>query len=226
MKNYGLLLKSERKAQGLTQEQAAELAGISVDSWYSYEAGKALPSEETAISICDALGADWLLREYLGCRYAAVGLWGDRIAPESLEQASLSWAAALHQAAQELPRLIQIVADGQVDLTEQADYNGMRPTCLRLAELGLWMAYPRVRKKRKPPGCWHIQAAGFQTEVKERLQNYFITSVCERQHQICRGRGCFPVTGWTFAFTLLGVATATAQLFRIIDVIDGPAKKH
>lgn len=151
MKDYGLLLKSERQAQGLTQEQAAELAGISVDSWYAYEAGKALPSEETAIGICDALGADWLLREYLGCKYAAVGLWGDRIAPESLEQASLSWATALHQAAQELPRLLQIVADGQVDLTEQADYNGMRPTCLRLAELGLWMAYPRIRTKKDRP---------------------------------------------------------------------------
>ena len=166
MKDYGFLLKSERKAQGLTQEQAAELAGISVDSWYSYEAGKALPSEETAISICDALGADWLLREYLGCRYAAVGLWGDRIAPESLEQASLSWAAALHQAAQELPRLIQIVADGQVDLTEQADYNGMRPTCLRLAELGLWMAYPRVRKKENRPDVGASRRLCSQTEVK------------------------------------------------------------
>ena len=151
MKDYGLLLKSERQAQGLTQERAAELAGISVDSWYIYEAGKALPSEETAISICDALDADWLLREYVESKYLAFGLWGDRINPESLEQASISWATALHQAAQELPRLLQIVADGRVDLSEQEDYDGIRPTCLRLAELGLWMAYPRIKIKKDRP---------------------------------------------------------------------------
>lgn len=32
------------------------------------------------------------------------------------------------------------------------------------------------------------------------------------------------MTGWTLFFTLLGVAVVTAQLFRIIDAIERPAR--
>ena len=47
VKDYGLLLKNAREAQSLTQEQAAEYVGVSVDSWYAYEANKRLPSRQT-----------------------------------------------------------------------------------------------------------------------------------------------------------------------------------
>lgn len=33
------------------------------------------------------------------------------------------------------------------------------------------------------------------------------------------------MTGWTFFFILVGVAFLTAQVFRIIDVIERPAKR-
>ena len=32
------------------------------------------------------------------------------------------------------------------------------------------------------------------------------------------------MTGWTFFFTVLGVAILTAQLFRLIDLIERPAQ--
>lgn len=35
----------------------------------------------------------------------------------------------------------------------------------------------------------------------------------------------FFMTGWTFFFTLLGVAVITAQLFRVIDAIERPARR-
>lgn len=33
------------------------------------------------------------------------------------------------------------------------------------------------------------------------------------------------MTGWSFFFVLLGVSALTAQLFRIIDAIEHPAKR-
>ncbi|MCI9643737.1 MAG: hypothetical protein HFF97_03290 [Oscillibacter sp.] len=33
------------------------------------------------------------------------------------------------------------------------------------------------------------------------------------------------MTGWTLFFTLLGVAILTAQLFRLIDLIERPARR-
>ncbi|MCI9331038.1 MAG: hypothetical protein HFG05_02540 [Oscillibacter sp.] len=33
------------------------------------------------------------------------------------------------------------------------------------------------------------------------------------------------MTGWTLFFTILGVAVLTAQLFRLIDLIERPARR-
>lgn len=32
------------------------------------------------------------------------------------------------------------------------------------------------------------------------------------------------MNGWTFFFVLVGVSTATAQLFRVVDFIERPSK--
>ncbi len=33
------------------------------------------------------------------------------------------------------------------------------------------------------------------------------------------------MTGWTLFFTVIGVSVLTAQLFRVIDVIERPARR-
>jgi hypothetical protein len=34
------------------------------------------------------------------------------------------------------------------------------------------------------------------------------------------------MTGWAFFFTVLGITVIAAQLFRIIDIIERPARRH
>jgi hypothetical protein len=34
------------------------------------------------------------------------------------------------------------------------------------------------------------------------------------------------MTGWTFFFMLLGVVSLTSQIFRLIDAIERPARRH
>lgn len=34
------------------------------------------------------------------------------------------------------------------------------------------------------------------------------------------------MTGWTFFFVLIGVVFLTAQIFRLIDAIERPARRH
>jgi len=34
------------------------------------------------------------------------------------------------------------------------------------------------------------------------------------------------MTGWAFFFTIMGITTLAAQLFRIIDIIERPAKQR
>ena len=34
------------------------------------------------------------------------------------------------------------------------------------------------------------------------------------------------MTGWTFFFILVGIVFVTSQLFRVIDAIERPARRH
>ena len=38
-------------------------------------------------------------------------------------------------------------------------------------------------------------------------------------------KGDFTMTGWSLFFVMLGVASLTCQLFRIIDAIERPARR-
>lgn len=64
MQDYGLLLKTVREARGMTQEQASDAVGVSVDSWYAYEANLRLPPmrfhdlRDTAVKLMLANGVN------------------------------------------------------------------------------------------------------------------------------------------------------------------------
>ena len=55
-KIIGLNVSMHRHAQNLTQEQLAEKAGVSKQFVCNIECGRAIPSVQTLLSLCDALG--------------------------------------------------------------------------------------------------------------------------------------------------------------------------
>jgi len=61
--SFSTRLREIRKANGLTQEEAADLVGVSGPQWCFYERGKRVPSIANLKAICLALdiSADWLL---------------------------------------------------------------------------------------------------------------------------------------------------------------------
>lgn len=66
-KQGGQAIQRLRKERGLTQEQLAELAGISSNSVSRIERGALIPALPTLIELCNALGvgADAILAAYL-----------------------------------------------------------------------------------------------------------------------------------------------------------------
>ncbi len=52
------MLRQRRRAQLLTQEEAAEAAGIPVRSWQRYEIGTGIPSACNARALADWLGIE------------------------------------------------------------------------------------------------------------------------------------------------------------------------
>ncbi len=66
--HFAAALKDARRLSGMTQEELAEKAGISMFTLRSYEQGKRLPREKQMEAICDALGITEcaLSRHYFG----------------------------------------------------------------------------------------------------------------------------------------------------------------
>lgn len=123
MRDYGNLLKTLRETQEMTQEQAADAVGVSVDTWYAYESNLRLPPMETVPRICEALEADWLAW-YFQEAHAGAGNVLPPARAMSLSEAALTLIPRLRAffAERKDVRLMEIAADNQVDAGEEAAY--------------------------------------------------------------------------------------------------------
>ena len=181
MKDYGLLLKSAREARKLTQEQAAELTGVSVDSWYAYEANKRLPAKETVNRICSALDAPWLAMYFLEAHTS-----GMRILPEmharELPSAVLTLVnRVLEFADQCMDRELMLIAeDGVIDEAERPVYERITEAIDGIIEAAMAVKCPMNAKNRPDAGTSERLCS--RPKPKNDRKNYFSTSVEERQH--------------------------------------------
>lgn len=187
MKDYGLLLKSAREARKLTQEQAAELTGVSVDSWYAYEANKRLPAKETVNRICAALEAPWLAMYFLEAHTS-----GMRILPEmharELPSAVLTLVnRVLEFADQCMDRELMLIAeDGVIDEAERPVYERITEAIDGIIEAAMAVKCPMNAKKDRPDAGTSERFVQ-RPKSKNDRKNYFSTSVEERQHLSRRG---------------------------------------
>lgn len=61
MKNIGNLIKERRKVLHITQQELADLAGISVNTVVAVERGQGDPKISTYTSICNVLGLNLIV---------------------------------------------------------------------------------------------------------------------------------------------------------------------
>lgn len=151
MKDYGILLKSAREARKLTQERAAELAGVSPDSWYAYEANIRLPAKDTVNRICTVLDAPWLAMYFLEAHTS-----GMRILPEmharELPAAVLTLVnRVLEFADQCMDRELMLIAeDGVIDEAERPVYDRITEAIDGIIEAAMAVKCPMNAKKDRP----------------------------------------------------------------------------
>lgn len=63
-RKYPNLYQRARLSTGLTQERAAELLGLSVESLKQYEGGKTVPKDETVARMVEVYSCPWLALEH------------------------------------------------------------------------------------------------------------------------------------------------------------------
>lgn len=119
------IYKKARANAGLTQERAAEVLNLSVESIKSYETGVRVPPASTVAGMAEVYGSPGLRLEHARAT-DELGIIPEDARPRSLEQNVLRWprlARTLHQV---LPRLAEIAEDGRVDADEADDFQSIQ----------------------------------------------------------------------------------------------------
>ena len=148
MHDYGLLLKTVREGRDMTQEKAAELVGVSVDSWYAYEANRRLPPPETVNRICDALEAPWLAMYFLEAHSGSMGVLPN-VTARALPTAVLTLlnrVLAFNEKCR-IRELVSVAEDGVIDEFERDLYDEIVEELDGIIEAALAVKFPMDAKK-------------------------------------------------------------------------------
>lgn len=137
------IYKNARKSTGMTQEKAAQLLNVSVDSLRDYEQSQRPVPSDVASAMCDVYQAPYLAVQHLR-RSSELG---KRVVPEiqlkDLPEAVLSVLAAVQRFIVKRDAMIEIVADGKIEEDEQAEWNEIMD---RMNNLFVAMANMRFSK--------------------------------------------------------------------------------
>lgn len=160
---YPNIYQRGRKTTLLTQEEAAERLHISPETLKRYEGGRLTPPDETVARMCEVYGVSWLALEHAKAT-DRLGVLPDGIETKSLMQSAISLINRLRPVHESMGSLLQIVEDGQVDETEDAQYEQIRAFIAAnvAAELELLYATEDGAKKERP------EAATSKRSVSQR----------------------------------------------------------
>lgn len=121
-----------RESAGITQERAAELIGLSVESIRSYESEKRVPADDTVIKMVDIYNANYLAYQHLKYKTQV----GNRVLPEveemPLSEAALRMIHELNDCMNYQASIVEIAMDGKVDESEREDWLEVRQRCKSL----------------------------------------------------------------------------------------------
>lgn len=119
------IYKSARACAGLTQERAAEVLNLSVESIKAYETGVRVPPASTVAAMAEVYRAPGLRLEHARAT-DELGLIPEDARPRSLEHVALRWPRLARILFQVLPRLQEIAEDGKVDADEAEDFDNIQ----------------------------------------------------------------------------------------------------
>lgn len=141
-----------RISAGMTQERAAELLPISVESLKAYENGHRMPDNGMVARMADLYEAPWLALSHLKTFAAPLRVIPREACVQPLPTAAIRLlnrvtAFAEHRGAQ---RLLQIAEDGIIDEAELQEYEGIVAELDGLVAAALSVKYVPKQKKNRP----------------------------------------------------------------------------
>lgn len=147
--NYPTMYQRARKESPFTQGQAAERLFVSEKTVKAWEQGQRAPDNKTVARMAELYGTQWLLLERAFETLSELGILPGGIHAQCLQGAVLSYLDLCNQQLDGYRRLIQITADGQIDESEQADFETIKSVILQNVVAGLQVA---LYQQQEPPG--------------------------------------------------------------------------
>lgn len=117
------LYQRARLSTGMSQERAAELLGLSVESLKQYEGGKTVPKDETVAKMVEVYSCPWLALEHAQAT-DTLGVMPE-VTPRPLPMASIALRNRLQDATGRLDALLRIAEDGVIDETERPEFDSI-----------------------------------------------------------------------------------------------------
>ena len=177
------IYKKARIYACLTQEDAAELLHLSVESIKAYETGQRVPPNATVAAMAELYGTDWLRLEHLAMTAEELC-----VLPQICAQPFVVAVIQLVGRVSRLPldQLLRIAEDGVIDEAERPDYDRILPEVDGVAAAALQLKCCEDAKKERP------EAATSKRSVSANRENHCINSIPQirgNARKICAGRG-------------------------------------
>ena len=197
-RKYPNLYQRARLSTGLTQERAAELLGLSVESLKQYEGGKTVPKDETVARMVEVYSCPWLALEHAQAT-DRLGVLPE-VNVQSLPTAAITLINRVLDFAERHRdrQLLRIAEDGIIDEKERPDFDAICRDLDGIVGAALQVKYPSdappKTKKERPEAAtsersWG-KACGLEQSTLEQV-NYSTRSTPHASPNFCREGGAF-----------------------------------
>lgn len=144
--------KKARMEAGYTQEQAAEVLGISVESLKAYETGLRFPPNAMAAEMAETYDAPWLAVVHLQATSGDLGVLPE-VQVQGLPTAVLTLVNRCAGLDGQLRQLMRIAEDGVIDEAEQDSFDHIASELSGLIRAAYQVLYPVNGTKKDRPEC-------------------------------------------------------------------------
>ena len=145
-------IQRARNSTGLTQEALAERSGYSSDSVRAWESGARVPSLEALNILAESLAAPWLPGVFLREQSAYLNSLIPDFRPGlPVAEAAAGYISCLLEQVDERfdRRMLRLVADGNIDQLEDAEFDELREMAERAAKCYYEMRFAERRKENE-----------------------------------------------------------------------------
>ena len=174
---YTNIYQRARKTTPYTQEKAAELLDISVESVKAYELGGRLPPNATVARMAEIYDTPWLAMAHLKATEAPLEVLPP-VKVQGLPTATLYLIDKATALADKYRKLVQIAADGQIDESEVRDFEAIKTAILEVIQACYQVIYtedsgikknrPRAATPRRFLSERHSQSNDCKTIIAKR----------------------------------------------------------